>query len=289
MADGLPAGEDERSLRACVVGGLGAMGSMLAGRLAASGLRVGVVDIRQGRTGRGGHRIRASDIVVAAVPIRALEEVIPEICSAMRRDSLLIEIGSVKQHPVRLLRESCRASFVACHPMFGPSEKRLEGRAVYLCEWGGDPSWKTWFDGLMRSWGLHVVRIDPEAHDRLVSVLQVMRQHLLLGFATAASRAGLTGGMTGGVDGSALGDLYGGLLEMCGRQLREDPRLWRDMTAYNPFAAESLSLLTSCLEEVVSASRRHDDCLESLLAEAARAVEEAGGVPPPDPTPVRPP
>ncbi|MBN1434146.1 prephenate dehydrogenase/arogenate dehydrogenase family protein [Candidatus Fermentibacterales bacterium] len=250
---------------ACVVGGMGAMGSLLVRLLEGSGLRTLVLDPPRGVSSPGA--LESSDLVFVAVPMRQAEAVVEEACGAMRADSILVETSSVKQPIGRVLERCCRGSFLSCHPMFGPGTEPVRGETVFLCGSGGDPALVSRVEGLMSSWELVIVRMAAEEHDELMSRVQVTRPAVLLSAGLAMCRSGLPG-----LDEARLGRSSRLLLELVRHQVAESPDLLVDMAARNRFVPGALDDLAGSFGTVLDAFRRPGRELEELLAGAADAL-----------------
>jgi len=118
----------------------------------------------------------AADIVVLAVPVKAMRAVARAVAPNVRPGALVLDVGSVKCLPVRVLAEAlpAHAAIVGTHPLFGPQSFARGGptRTVVLCPVRGERA------GTVRRWlrarGFAVVVTTPEAHDRDMALAQGM-------------------------------------------------------------------------------------------------------------------
>src|ERR1700677_276290 len=61
------------------------------------------------------------DVVILAVPMRAFEKMLQTLLPLMRRESVLVDVATVKTHTIKLLeRHAGDRLWMATHPMFGP-------------------------------------------------------------------------------------------------------------------------------------------------------------------------
>ena len=78
-----------------------------------------------------------SDIVILAVPISRLQALLSAIGPHLQPESLLVDVCSVKEQPVRWMQELLpeTVDILGTHPMFGPDSAAdsLEGRKIVLC------------------------------------------------------------------------------------------------------------------------------------------------------------
>lgn len=80
----------------------------------------------------------AGPTVVLAVPVEALEATLEAIRPHLRADALVIDVGSVKVKPARLMGERLPdgVRIVGTHPLFGPQSAKdgVAGLRIAVCE-----------------------------------------------------------------------------------------------------------------------------------------------------------
>ena len=162
---------DSASRTVAIIGGRGAMGTVLARMFGDLGHRVLVSDPESDLA--PGDAAEAADVTVVSVPIDVTEDVIRQVGPRVRPDALLMDVTSVKASPVQAMLAATRASVVGTHPMFGPSVHSLQGQRVVLCRARGD-EWADWAAGMYTARGLTVVETTPEHHDRMMAAVQVL-------------------------------------------------------------------------------------------------------------------
>jgi chorismate mutase / prephenate dehydrogenase len=168
-----PEAESDRKTIA-IVGGAGQMGELLARFFGEHGHEILIVDKDTELT--AAEAAARADVLIVSVPIRDTERVIREVGPHLRPDALLMDITSLKAAPVRAMLESTEASVIGTHPMFGPGVRAFEGQRVVICV-GRDrqeSSWADWLRRHLRARGLFVNETDPEHHDRVMSIVQVL-------------------------------------------------------------------------------------------------------------------
>lgn len=129
--------------------------------------------------------VAACPILVVAVPIQAMEAVFGQLAPLVRPGTLVCDVGSVKQEPVRIMRSrlSPEVEILGTHPMFGPQSAAdgLAGHRIVLC-----PERTTRLDAVrtfLEGLGLEVIVTDAETHDRQAAWGQALPQ--LVGRAVA--------------------------------------------------------------------------------------------------------
>ncbi|PPQ31613.1 prephenate dehydrogenase [Rhodoblastus sphagnicola] len=117
----------------------------------------------------------ACDVVILAVPVPALRNVIRDIRPHLRAGALVLDVGSVKVLPARIMREELpdTVDIIGTHPMFGPQSARggVKGLKIVLCPIRG--RWVRPLAGWLRqTLGLDAIIATPEQHDREAAMVQ---------------------------------------------------------------------------------------------------------------------
>ena len=176
------------------------------------------------------------DLIVLAVPVGAMASVCQALAPTLRSDSLLTDVGSVKQ---AVIDAACAAlgpaagRFVPAHPIAGshasgPSAARaslLDGQTVVLCSHAlMQPQALSQVAGFWRALGAECRTMDARQHDRVYAAVSHLPH--LIAWALMASVADAP-------DGEAR-------LQASGRGFRDPTRLaassppmWRDILLAN--------------------------------------------------------
>jgi prephenate dehydrogenase len=139
---------------------------------AARALQLGLVD----RTVALDEALRLSDVVLLAVPVDAIETLLPSVLDALRPTQTVIDLGSTKFQLAETVRNHPnRERYVAAHPMAGTEnagpdaalEGLFKGKTVLLCdlEWSAPDACKTALE-LFHAVGLKFEFMSSEQHDR---------------------------------------------------------------------------------------------------------------------------
>ncbi len=80
----------------------------------------------------------AKDVVILAVPLNGMESVLQRLAPCLEGNSLVMDVCSVKQEPLRLMRKYLApAELLGTHPLFGPSsvsgEFPLHQQKIVVC------------------------------------------------------------------------------------------------------------------------------------------------------------
>jgi prephenate dehydrogenase len=169
-----------RSLRTVGIVGFGAFGGLVA-RHVAPHCRVLAFDVEP-REAEGVAvtfcdlpTVARCDVVVLAVPVSALVKVIRALHPHLRAGTIVIDVGSVKIEPVRVMLEELppHVEIIGSHPLFGPQSANdgVAGHRIAWCPVRGSSA-KRIAAFLRRVLRLDVIRTTPDAHDREMAVVQ---------------------------------------------------------------------------------------------------------------------
>lgn len=154
-----------------IIGGRGGMGACLAGMFADLGHAVMIADLDTELTPE--EAAREADVVLISVPIEQTVEVIRTLGPLVRRNALLMDVTSTKTAPMEAMLESTNASVLGTHPLFGPTVHSLQGQRIVFVPGRGD-TWRQWARAMFEARGLNILETDAAAHDRAMSVVQVL-------------------------------------------------------------------------------------------------------------------
>lgn len=171
----------------------------------------------------------AREIVIVAVPVRAMRQVFTQIASRLTPGALVIDVGSVKMLPSQWMAELLPAhvDLVATHPLFGPQSAKtgLAGLRLVVCPIRGERAETVAQFG--RDLGLTVTVTSPEEHDREMAYVQALT-HLI-----GRSLVNLNI-----PDEQLKTPSYQHLLELCGLIGSDTFELFTAIQTQNPYASE---------------------------------------------------
>lgn len=81
-------------------------------------------------------KIAGCEVVIFAVPWKGLDSAIQTLKQFIKTDALIIDVMSVKQKPLDLLRKNfAKHEILGTHPIFGPQSGKngLQGLPIVLC------------------------------------------------------------------------------------------------------------------------------------------------------------
>lgn len=181
-------GVKEGSFEIGIIGGAGGMGSWCSDILRGQGYRVHAAGRKSGMAVE--EMARRCSVVIVSVPIEATLSVIDRVGPLLSDDSLLMDLTSVKEAPVRAMLSSTGAEVMGCHPLFGPRPDSADDLSVVLCPARVD-RWASWPSGVFAAAGIKVIETTPEEHDRVMAVVQGLNHLDTILMALTLGRCGI--------------------------------------------------------------------------------------------------
>ncbi|HSD94268.1 MAG TPA: prephenate dehydrogenase/arogenate dehydrogenase family protein [Syntrophales bacterium] len=172
-----------------IIGGAGGMGRWFGAFFEQAGYTVHVSGHASGP--RPAEMAAACPVVIVSVPIGVTEAVIREVGPHMKKDSLLMDLTSLKAGPVRAMLEASASEVVGLHPLFGPGVPSLEGQNVVLCPARAD-RWLPWLRRILGDHGAKIVETTPERHDEIMAVVQSLNHLNTLVLGLSIREAGIS-------------------------------------------------------------------------------------------------
>ena len=152
------------------------------------------------------------------------------IKSLLRPDALVVDVCSVKEHPVRAMKRHLpkSVSLLATHPNFGPDSAAdsLKGRKIVLSRVRMKNADYFRAKRALERKGLEVVELTPREHDRRMASSLVLTHFIGRGLVAYGAK-------TTGVDTEG----YKRLLRILETVQNDSWELFEDMNRFNAFAA----------------------------------------------------
>lgn len=166
-----------------------------------------------------------ADIVIVSVPIRLTVDVIHEIGPHVSEDTLLCDVTSVKQKPVKAMKEYSK-EVLGMHPMYAPSNS-INGQKVVLTPVKGD-RWK-FMQEFWEGHGADVHVTDPGSHDSAMSVVQGLMHFSELVIAETASKIEVEDDVS-----EYSTPVHQLITDLVARMLNQQPELYGAIQSENP-------------------------------------------------------
>ncbi|MBI5579630.1 MAG: prephenate dehydrogenase/arogenate dehydrogenase family protein [Deltaproteobacteria bacterium] len=184
-----------------------------------------------------------SDIVILAVPISHLQGLLSAIRPHLQQESLVIDVCSVKEQPVRWMQELLpeTVDILGTHPMFGPDSAAdsLDGRKVVLCPVRiGDRRFEK-VKHYLGAKGLVLIETSAEDHDRQIAVSLALTHTIGRSLAQFGAQPQV-------IDTEG----YKRLLRILEVVENDTWQLFEDMNRYNPYARNARQAFIAAMNAI---------------------------------------
>jgi prephenate dehydrogenase len=239
---------------------------------------LGVIDEKAGSASEAA---RGADLIVAAVPVRAMGSVLHDVGLAMAPHAIITDVGSTKADVVRIAAEELReraGRFVPGHPIAGREASGVEAAAPDLFKGARvvlTPTQDTQADAVETvrlAWeavGGRVTVLEAAAHDRIFAAVSHLPH--VLSFALVSELAERP-------DAAELFAFAAGGFRDFTRIAGSSPEMWRDVALQNRDALleeiDRFAARVAVFRELIA--RADGPGLERLMAEA-RSARRAWG------------
>lgn len=216
---------------------------------------------------------RKAKLIVVAVPVPVLEEVLIEMRPHLTAKHTILDVGSVKSVPVRVMHQvlADEIPHVGTHPLFGPTSLALGERPlnVVLCPTDGQEAAAAQVQAFWESLGCTVIEQDAAAHDQDMAMTHALTFFVAKGMLDA-----------GAGEGVQLAPPSFSAIARTIETVRSDAgHLFAAIHRDNPFAADAR-------EKLISALVALDKTIEDYRPEVrSAAVEHELDIPISDETP----
>jgi prephenate dehydrogenase len=241
-----------KRMLAGIIGGTGQMGRFFAGAFEAAGWEVIVSGTKTPLTNPDVAEM--ADLVMVSVPIRATVGVIREVAPLLSEEQIFCDLTSLKAEPVRAMLES-RAEVIGLHPMFGPGAVSLRGQTIVATPARCKPETLEGLLSIFRDQGAAITLSTPEAHDRMMAVIQGLTHFGTLAKAEAIRRTGADVGETL----TFTSPVYRIEMGFVGRLLAQDAGLYGDILQMNPAVPEVLAVFEEAVRTLRAIVESGDD------------------------------
>lgn len=243
------------SLAFLIVGGQGRMGRRLARELFARGHAVDAYDRDDPRDRAA--VVAAADVVVLAVPMEHQEAVARAVGPAVRPDALLCDVNSLKADVCAAMEASCRGEVLGLHPMFGPTVATLRRQKIVACPRRRGPRTERLLAEL-RAMGAELVEIEPDRHDRVMAIVQVLVHFATLSMGVALRAASAELGLTLEESLRLTSPIYRLELAFTARLFAQDSALYAEIEMTNPNGAIVRRALRDAVERLAAVADAGD-------------------------------
>ncbi|WP_455278704.1 prephenate dehydrogenase/arogenate dehydrogenase family protein [[Eubacterium] cellulosolvens] len=201
-----------------------------------------------------------SNIVIVSVPIQETVKICKNIGRKMHRQSLLVELASLKTGITEVIKNSIPNSveYLSLHPLFGPQVKNIVGKRFVAVE-PTSGSLTTKFLKILQECGAEIKNATVKEHDLAMASIQVLHHFALITFSSALSRF---------TEANALSEYLTESLEKTLQNLQNMYANWDTIYAIqrlNPNAQKARDTLAEVARELIDARNMAKEQLHQTI------------------------
>jgi prephenate dehydrogenase len=221
---------------------------------------------------------RGADLVVLALPVRAIPEAFAAIAPHAAPDAVVTDVGSVKGYVVREIEPLLgpKMALVAAHPVAGKETTGAgaadpglfsDRRVIITPSRRSTPAAIEKVEALWQATGARIERMTPDVHDQILARASHLPQIVASALAAALAEEK--------VGGKPVAEFGAGGLRDTTRIAASSPEMWRDICLTNRDAILSaLRLYRTTFDEFAAMLERGDGPGLEALFERGRRMRE---------------
>lgn len=230
-------------MRIGIIGGTGKMGKWFSEFFRKNNLEV----ISSGTDTKLTNKelVEKSDAVIFSVPIGKTVEIIESVLPFTRKGQILIDLTSVKTPAVdAMMKSDCEV--LGTHPMFGPFVKTMDSQTIVFCK-AREREMTKLFEKMFKDAGAKIKYASPEEHDKMMAVVQGMTHFVSISTANSLMKMGVD--VNKSIEYTS--PVYRITMDMMGRILAQDPKLYAEIEIFNPYNISFLKQLISSSNDLM--------------------------------------
>ena len=182
-------------------------------------------------------------IVILCVPISTFKEVLVEIGPLLKKDSVVVDVCSVKVYPTQWMKSSLpeTVSILATHPIFGPdsASDSLKDRKIFLSPIRISKKQYQKIKTYLASKELVLIESTPEDHDEQIAISLALTHYI-----------GRTLSEFGAAPLEIDSEGYKRLLHILEVVEHDTWQLFCDMHRYNPYAQQKRTAFIQAMQKI---------------------------------------
>nr|WP_305556086.1 prephenate dehydrogenase [Methanobrevibacter sp. V74] len=214
-----------------------------------------------------------SDILVISVPIQYTSDVIREVAPFMKSGSLMVDVTSVKEEPLKTMQEVLpdTVEYLPTHPIFGPRTTRLDNQVIVLTA-DKKGEWYRKAYNYLSNKNMRVIETTAKKHDFMMSIVQVLTHFSFISTASAIEKLK--------VDLSETEDyespIYNLMIDMIARIVAQNPYLTYNIQSMNNNGSKIRNTFAEAVNELKDVINDKDE--EKFVKIANRATKNMGDI-----------
>lgn len=209
-----------------------------------------------------------ADVVLISVPIKETPKVIEEVSDSLDKNSLLLDIASVKENVVEKMKGiKTDSELVSLHPLFGPGANGLDDKNIISVPVQAGKKYQE-LKKVLSDLGAQVVEMEAKEHDRLMAITQSLTHFTLLTYISALNS------MKDFEKAKSLQTpVSQKLFDLAKAFLSEEPELCGDIQTQNKYSSIARSsVLEACRSLDVALKAENTNVIEEIFEEVREKI-----------------
>jgi prephenate dehydrogenase len=233
-------------MKVAIVGGSGKMGQWFARFLLNEGNQVLIIGRNKEKLlpikqqlgveiSTSMETVTQADVIILSVPVDSFEQVVKQIAPYTRSEQIIVDITSIKVHPVAAMHQHIKTGLVlGTHPVFGPGARSLSNQNFVLTPTSDEETFLARkVEQYLVKRSARVTLITPKEHDEMMAVVLGLSHFIAI----------VTGDALVSLDKFPQmkeigGTTYRALLTLVESVVSEDPELYASLQMNLPGMAE---------------------------------------------------
>lgn len=235
-----------------IVGGKGAMGKWFAKFFKKQGYSVLISDVNTKLTNK--ELVAKSDVVIFSLPIDKTEKTIKEVAPFARPGSLLTDLTSIKEAPIKaMLKAPKTVEVIGMHNIFGPTVPSIKGQTIVLCPARGK-KWLPWLKNVLTKQEAKIKITTAKKHDQAMGIVQALTHFTAIttGMVLKELNIDIKENL------SFVSPVYRLSMDEVGRILAQNPNIYADIAILNPYGRKTIKAYLKVCEELFGAISKDD-------------------------------
>ena len=214
-----------------------------------------------------------SNILIISVPIHHTPSVIREVAPFMKKGSVMIDVTSVKEKPLKTMEECLpdNVEFIPTHPVFGPRTTELDNQVIVLTATKKGKWYEKVYDYL-DSKNMRIIETTAHHHDYMMSIVQVLTHFSFISTASAMEK--LKVDITETEDYESL--IYNLMIDMIARIVSQNPYLTYYIQTMNNNGTQIRNAFSEAVTELRDVIEAKND--EKFVEIAINATKNMGDI-----------
>jgi len=204
-----------------IIGGGGQLGKLFVRLFVNSGYTVKIIEKDDWQNAE--NIVSNASLALVSVPINMVDDAL-DMIPLLPKECVLADLTSVKEKPIKKMKEIHKGPVIGFHPMFGPDVKSLVKQVIIYCP-VRYMSKCNWVLTQFQIWGASAFEMKPSEHDRIMGYIQAVRHFttFVLGFNLMRENINLEEVI------KVCSPIYRLELIMVGRLFAQNPELYADI------------------------------------------------------------